>query len=100
LNTNYAFPFGLGLNARLRYIDNIKDVSVTNFELGSITYLDVTASYEFKEGRMEGLSLRLGVLNAGDRDPNIFPTSVQSNTDPSTYDVLGRRFFASAKFAF
>jgi len=100
LNTNYALPFGLGLNARLRYIDNIKDVAFTDFELGSITYVDLTASYDFKEGPMKGLSLRLGVLNAADRDPNIYPSFVQSNTDPSTYDVLGRRFFASAKFTF
>jgi outer membrane receptor protein involved in Fe transport len=100
LNTNYAFPFGLGLNARLRYIDNITDVAITDFEIGSIAYLDLTASYDFKEGPMKGLGLRLGVLNAGDRDPKIFPTSIQSNTDPSTYDVLGRRVFASAKFTF
>jgi outer membrane receptor protein involved in Fe transport len=101
LNTNYAFPFGLGLNARLRYIDGFRDENFRDtFEVPSIAYLDVTASYSLPESLMKGLTFRLGVLNAADRDPLIYPSAVQSNTDPSTYDVLGRRFFVSANYSF
>lgn len=52
----------------------------------------------------EHLSLQLGVDNAFDKDPPIYTTNsragVQANTDPSTYDVLGRRYFMSATYTF
>jgi outer membrane receptor protein involved in Fe transport len=52
----------------------------------------------------EGLRLALGVDNLFDKDPPIYTTNsragVQANTDPSTYDVLGRRYFVSATYKF
>lgn len=91
---------GVGLNARWRYIDGVEDVNEDGFMLPSVSYLDLTANYGFEEGALEGLSLRAGVTNATDKDPPIYPSNIQSNTDPSTYDVLGRRYFVSARYRF
>jgi len=33
------------------------------------------------------------VNNVGDQQPRVWDPGVQANTDPSTYDVLGRRYF-------
>jgi outer membrane receptor protein involved in Fe transport len=44
--------------------------------------------------------LRGGVTNLTDKDPPNYPGAIQSNTDPSTYDVLGRRYFVSAMYKF
>jgi outer membrane receptor protein involved in Fe transport len=52
----------------------------------------------------DDISLMLGIDNLTDEDPPIYTADngagVQSNTDPSTYDVLGRRYFLSADFRF
>ncbi|MGZ3402118.1 MAG: TonB-dependent receptor domain-containing protein [Phenylobacterium sp.] len=36
---------------------------------------------------------RAGVLNLFDRGPELFTPAVDASTDPSTYDVVGRRFW-------
>lgn len=48
----------------------------------------------------EKVSFRLGVNNLTDKEPPLFTSYSNSNTDPSTYDVLGRRYFVgvSARF--
>jgi outer membrane receptor protein involved in Fe transport len=52
----------------------------------------------------EWVNLLLGVDNVFDKDPVLFATNaragVQANTDPSTYDVLGRRFFLDVRLSF
>ena len=35
-----------------------------------------------------------------DEDPEIIPHRVQANTDPSTYDTLGRRYFVNLTYSF
>ena len=52
------------------------------------------------DGAMEGLRLRAGITNLTDEDPVIYPSNQQSNTDPATYDVLGRRYFVAATYTF
>jgi outer membrane receptor protein involved in Fe transport len=47
---------------------------------------------------LAGLRLRAGVTNLTDEDPIIYPSQQQANTDPSTYDILGRRYFVSATY--
>ena len=44
--------------------------------------------------------LRGGATNVADKDPPTFTSYVQANTDPSTYDVLGRRFYVGVKARF
>ena len=66
----------------------------------SYDYHDFTARWRYNEK----YSVTLGVNNLLDRGPPIYTTDsqagIQSNTDPSTYDTLGRRYFLSlgAKF--
>ena len=48
----------------------------------------------------EKVSFRVGANNLTDKEPPLFTSYSNSNTDPSTYDVLGRRYFVglSARF--
>jgi outer membrane receptor protein involved in Fe transport len=60
------------------------------------TYLDANASWRLKDS----LELRLGVENLTDEAPPLYTAAVQMNTDPSTFDVLGRRYFLRANMKF
>lgn len=44
--------------------------------------------------------VRVGLINALDQDPRLYTPNQQSGTDPSTYDVLGRRVFGTVQFSF
>lgn len=48
----------------------------------------------------EQLVLRAGVSNLFDKDPPYYTDPIDQNTDPFTYDLLGRRFFAKASYEF
>ena len=60
------------------------------------TYVDLGGTWEFAKG----MTIRAGLNNAMDKKPPTYAPNVQSGTDPSTYDVIGRRFFVQAGFAF
>ena len=62
----------------------------------SITYFDLTASWQ----AWEAVTLRAGVENLTDEDPELYDPQVDSGTDPSTYDVIGRRYFLGATYKF
>lgn len=70
--------------------------------VGSYTYHRLTGSWA--PDMVEGLSLTAGINNLMDKQPPIYTgdasAGIQSNTDPSTYDVLGRRYFVSATYNF
>ena len=51
-------------------------------------------------GALAGLTVRGGVENLTDADPPLIPTQVAANTDPSQYDVLGRRYYLSFSYRF
>jgi outer membrane receptor protein involved in Fe transport len=98
---------GANFGARWRYIDSMEDggryppgVDVPRFDVvvPHYDYFDLEASYEVHDGALEGLVLRAGVENLTDKDPPIFPSWVDANTDPSQYDVLGRRFFLGIEY--
>ncbi len=58
---------------------------------------DFTGSYQLTDS----IQLSGGISNLLDEEPPIYGgAAVQSNTDPSTYDVLGRRFFLGGKMTF
>jgi outer membrane receptor protein involved in Fe transport len=63
-------------------------------------YHDLTVRWNINET----LGLTGGAINLADKQPPVYTTSsgvgIQANTDPSTYDVLGRRYFLNmvAKF--
>lgn len=101
-----AFDFGWTLNyldgmdvvnsdaARSRVVNGIRPT------VSSYLYHRVTAGWK----ATDGLSLTVGVDNVTDKDPPIYTSDsragIQANTDPSTYDVLGRRYFVNATYKF
>jgi outer membrane receptor protein involved in Fe transport len=102
LKTTMILGYGIGGfdgDVRWRFIDETVDRSFPNFKLDSVNYLDVTLGYDF-EGLVDGLRARVGVTNATDEQPIIFPSNQQSNTDPAQYDVLGRRWFVNLTYSF
>jgi hypothetical protein len=60
-------------------------------EIPSVTYFDLTVGYTFPTDT----KIQVGAINLGDKDPPIlFQNNVtNANTDVSTYDLLGRRFY-------
>lgn len=86
-------PYSVG--ARWRRVGEINVIN-TSIILPSIDYFDLNASWSVNDT----VSLRAGVNNLTDEQPNVYSPGVQANTDPSTYDVLGRRYYVglTAKF--
>lgn len=76
-----------GLGARWRHIGEMTQFGTTN-EIGAIDYLDLNGSWAINDW----VSLRATVNNVTDKEPRVFAPGVQANTDPSTYDILGRRY--------
>ncbi len=60
-----------------------------NTPVPSTWYFDLSGRYDITEN----LSVRLSVNNIADQQPRLYTPNVQANTDPSLYDVLGRRYF-------
>jgi iron complex outermembrane receptor protein len=102
LNTQWNVDkFSLAI--RTRFIDSMKNRASVQFPgessftgVGSVTYWDVAAAWRF----MEKSELRIGLNNAFDKQPPTYAPNVQSGTDPSTYDVIGRRAFARFEVQF
>ena len=62
-----------------------------------------SATYHSLEGNLrlgEQLVLWAGVNNLFDKDPPYYTDPIDQNTDPFTYDLLGRRFFVKATYEF
>lgn len=64
---------------------------VTPLKTGAISYLDLTLGYEFPTKTR----IQIGVQNLTDKQPPIMYQNnvLNANTDVSTYDTLGRRYF-------
>ncbi len=89
-------------SARIRYIDNMTNRAGKQF-VGesftgpkSITYVDLAAQWNVGDQ----FSLRFGLNNAFNKKPPTYSPNVQSGTDPSLYDVIGRRAYVSAHVKF
>ena len=89
------------IDTRLRYIHSMDNRAEVQFPGESFTgpksiiYTDVAV-----ETRIENMTLRLGVNNLFDVEPPSYAPNVQSGTDPSLYDVIGRRGYVSARLKF
>jgi iron complex outermembrane receptor protein len=100
LNARWTWnSFGAGLRAQ--YLPAMLNKyasydSFTTVNVPSITYLDANVSWRMDDK----IELRAGVENLTDKQPPLYTASVQMNTDPSTYDVLGRRYFLRANLKF
>lgn len=88
--------------ARLRWIGDMENRAAVQFPgenlkgVPSIAYLDLSASWKF----MDKSQFRIGVNNVNDKQPPQYSPNVQSGTDPSTYDVIGRRIFGQITVGF
>lgn len=89
-------------DARARYIGKMTNRMALMFPgeefsgVAATTYWDLGVSwnpYKF-------LTLRAGLANAFDQKPRTYTPNVQSGTDPSTYDVIGRRVLVQANMKF
>lgn len=86
LNWTYG-PVGVGI--RYRYQGGVENFNNRAQVLEGIDYFDLNGSWAVNDV----VSLRAGVNNITDELAPVYTPSVASNTDPSTYDLLGRRYY-------
>lgn len=95
--TSYSYE-NLGVQVVSRFIDDMIHANfvtnpaastVTNTNVDSTWYVDLSGNYQLTDK----ITLRLGVNNLTNQEPRLYRPNVQANTDPSTYDILGRRYF-------
>jgi iron complex outermembrane receptor protein len=91
----------ISLHTRVRYINKMENRASRQFPGETFTGPDTVWYFDFAvEANIEAMTFRIGVNNAFDRLPPQYAPNVQSGTDPSTYDVLGRRAYVSARLKF
>jgi outer membrane receptor protein involved in Fe transport len=64
--------------------------------VSSITYVDVSTAWQWTDS----ITIRLGINNLTDEAPELYTPDQDSGTNASVYDVIGRRWYLSANFAF
>ncbi len=96
----------LSVRMNWNWIDGVDDTRLDDGTLaaqlpvpsiGSYSYWDLNLAYEITDN----LQVSGGIDNVFDKEPPKYgDASVQANTDPSTYDVLGQRWYLglTAKF--
>jgi outer membrane receptor protein involved in Fe transport len=101
--TTLTYTWGpADVNVRWRYIDKMIDQSCigrstcTAVSPGSFSYFDITGDWKINDN----YELSAGVNNVEDKQPPFFTSFIQANTDPSTYDVLGRRYYIGFRARF
>lgn len=91
------------LSTRIRYIDGMKNRAAVQFpgEEASFTGTKSVFYFDFAaEANIDAYTLRIGVNNAFDKQPPSYAPNVQSGTDPSLFDVIGRRAYVQARLRF
>ncbi|MFO1455217.1 MAG: TonB-dependent receptor [Steroidobacteraceae bacterium] len=90
-------------DVRARYIDGMDNRASVLYPgeasftgVPSVTYWDVAANWNVTDS----ISVRAGLNNAFDKQPPTYAPNVQSGTDPSLYDIVGRRWFAQVRMKF
>lgn len=76
------------VGARWQHIDEMANFNNLTTGVPAMDYFDLIGSYDLTDN----ITLRATVNNVTDEQPPFYTPSVQANTDPSTYDVLGRRY--------
>jgi outer membrane receptor for ferrienterochelin and colicin len=83
----------------LGHVDGQNDAEAPSFQVPVRNYLDLTGSYVFGAGTLDGLRLSVGITNVLDEPPPILPSHDDVNSDGSTYNLLGRAFWVSMNYA-
>jgi iron complex outermembrane recepter protein len=101
VNLQWKLDDNLSFDARARYIHKMENRAARQFVgetftgPGSAVYVDLGM-----EANIDAFTLRLGLNNAFDKQPQTYAPNVQSGTDPSLYDVLGRRAYVSVRLRY
>ncbi|MBB3169187.1 TonB-dependent receptor plug domain-containing protein [Simiduia aestuariiviva] len=107
-NTRVTWASGpLTLSSLVRYIGETDDDTIANEGVDPSTlvvpkqdakvYLDLSAGYAISDN----FNVNFGIKNILDTEPTYTgDQQEQANTFPSTYDVLGPRYFVSASYKF
>jgi len=89
-----------GASYRISYIGDadsqFQRIGATAPGVGSVTYHNLEGSLRVTDKFV----LRGGINNLFDKDPPYYTDAIDQNTDPFTYDLLGRRFFMKASYKF
>ena len=109
VNTRITWDSGpWGITSLVRYLSSVDDDSISNNGVAASSlatptlsdeiYLDIAASYEFSDD----FSINFGINNILDTLPTPLDNDIaeQSNSYPSTYDLLGPRVFFSVDYRF
>ena len=101
LTGTYSYgPADVSLRARyigpMRNENVVTDPTSTDGGVPSTWYFDTSASFAVTDA----FTVRAGVNNLFDKKPRSYTDNVDATTDPSTYDVIGRRFFLGATVRF
>lgn len=101
-NTRVAWSYeDLSLSLRWAYIDSVTDpnADVAGGDIGEVeaySYFYLNGSWAVNDT----LEIFGGVDNLLDKDPPRYASGFQYQTDPSTYDVIGRYFYIGARARF
>jgi outer membrane receptor protein involved in Fe transport len=82
----------------LGHVDGRNDGEAPSFQVPVQNYFNLTGSYVFGAGALDGLRLSVGISNLLDEQPPIFPSHDDTNSDGSTYDLLGRTFWINVNY--
>ena len=77
------------IGGRWRYQGEVVNFNNTAEVIDAINYFDLNASWNVNDA----VALRAGINNVTDELAPVYAPSIASNTDPSTYDLLGRRYY-------
>lgn len=101
LNMTWKLDDNLSFDTRMRYIHKMKNRAAIQFPGETFSGPGAAVYFDFGlEANVDALTFRIGLNNAFDRQPETYAPNVQSGTDPSLYDVLGRRAYVSARLRF
>ncbi|HEX6999500.1 MAG TPA: TonB-dependent receptor [Gammaproteobacteria bacterium] len=62
----------------------------------SVVYVDASTTWR----PTDAMSLRLGIQNLTDEDPQLYTPDQDSGTNPTVYDVIGRRWYLTFTYRF
>jgi iron complex outermembrane receptor protein len=106
LKANLRLGYRVGpvdLSYTLQYLDAMDNQgNIPEFEdggyvgVGSTVYHDASAQWQINDA----VELSVGARNLTNKKPLYFDNPIDMNTDPATYDVLGRFFFGSLRARF
>ncbi|WP_334022291.1 TonB-dependent receptor domain-containing protein [Alteromonas sp. S015] len=91
---------GWTLDYKVRFIGEASDRLASASSAADVTaeqtiYHDIAATYQW-----ENVTFSAGINNIADEAPPYFHSAFNANTEPGTYDVIGRRFFSSVSVSF